>query len=181
MNNANPMPNLAMVPGPPGPNPMMNNCAVPQPAGQRPQQNNHEHKQRLLNTYIYEYFMRNEMFDCARTLLSADPGIKVQDGPNTRRDENGNIIANGDSMDVDSKEGIDSKGSEGLPLPQVPNQTMDNPFLFEWFNLFWDMFTAQKHKQGDPRAIAYMGHHQVYIAILLEMCCHVCSNADPIA
>lgn len=167
MNN-NPMPNIAMVPGPPGTNPMMNNGAVAPLAGPRPQQANNEHKHHLLNTYIYEYFMRNEMFDCARTLLNADPGIKVQDGPNTRRDENGHIIANGDNMDVDSKEGIDTKGSEGLPQPLIPNQTMDNPFLFEWFNLFWDMFTAQKGKPANPQVNTYMSHTQVCHSFLMH-------------
>lgn len=164
MNNVNPMVgSIAMVPGPPSVNPMMNNGAAAPPGGPRPQQPNNEHKQHLLNTYIYEYFMRNEMFDCARTLLSADPGIKIQDGPNIRRDENGHIIANGDSMDVDSKDGIDSKGGEGLPQPMIPNQTMDNPFLYEWFNLFWDMFTAQKGKAANPQVSSYMNHTQVFL------------------
>lgn len=164
MNNVNPMPNIAMVPGPPvGPAmPMMNNGAVAPPPGPRPQQPS-ENNKHLLNTYIYEYFLRNDMFDCARALLNADPGMKIQDGPNTRRDADGNIIANGDSMDVDNKDGIDSKGAEGLPQPSIPNPSMDNPFLYEWFCLFWDMFNAQKGKSGNPQVSSYMSHTQVCI------------------
>lgn len=166
MNNVN-MANMPMVPGPPvGPAmPMMANGGVAPAAGPRPQQINEAHKH-LLNTYIYEYFLRNEMFDCARALLSSDPQIKVQDPPNARRDENGNVIGNGvgESMDVDSKDNIDTKGSEGLPQPSIPNPSMDNPFLYEWFCLFWDMFNAQKGKSGNVQVNSYMNHTQVRVA-----------------
>lgn len=169
MNNVNMAGNMPMVPGPPvGPAmPMMANGGVAPPAGPRPQQINEANKH-LLNTYIYEYFLRNDMVDCARALLSSDPQIKVQDGPNVRRDENGNLIGNsvGDSMDVDSKDGIDTKGAEGLPLPSIPNPSLDNPFLYEWFCLFWDMFNAQKGKSGNVQVNAYMNHTQVRAIVL---------------
>lgn len=140
----------------------MNNGVVAPPVGPRPQQSTHEPNKRLLDTYIYEYFLRNEMYECARALLNSSPQIKVQDGPNARRDENGNLISNGgDNMDVDSKEGIDTKGPEGLPQPSIPNPSMDQPFLYEWFCLFWDMFNAQKGKSGNVQANSYMNHTQV--------------------
>lgn len=159
------MANIPMVPGPAvgPPMAMMNNGgAVAPPAVPRPQQQPiNEGNKHLLNTYIYEYFLRNEMYDCARALLASDPQIKVQDGPNTRRDENGNIVANGESMDVDSKDGIDSKGSaEGLPQPSIPNPSMDNPFLYEWFCLFWDMFNAQKGKSANNQVQQYINFNQ---------------------
>lgn len=165
MNNVG-MANMPMVPGPPGGGPgampMMNNGAVPPPAGPRPQQPINEANKHLLNTYIYEYFLRNEMFECARVLLHSDNQIKTQDGPGGRRDENGNIIANGaDNMDVDNKDNIDTKGPEGLPQPSIPNPSMDNPFLYEWFCLFWDMFNAQKGKSGNVQVNSYMNHTQV--------------------
>lgn len=142
--------------------PMMNNGAVPPPAIPRPQQQiDNKH---LLNTYIYEYFLRNEMYDCARAILNSDPQIKVQDGPNTRRDENGNLLGNGvgdGSMDVDSKDGIDTKRPEDLPQPSIPNPSMDNPFLYEWFCLFWDMFNAQKGRSSNGQVNSYMNHTQV--------------------
>lgn len=162
MNNVG-MANMPMVPGPPvGPAmAMMGNGAVAPPVGPRPQQPINEGNKHLLNTYIYEYFLRNEMFDCARALLNSDPQIKVQDGPNTRRDENGNIIANGaDNMDVDNKDSIDTKPAD-LPQPSIPNPSMDNPFLYEWFCLFWDMFNAQKGKSGNGQVNSYMNHTQV--------------------
>lgn len=167
------MANIPMVPGPAvgPPMPMMNNGgAVAPPAASRPQQQPiNEGNKHLLNTYIYEYFLRNEMYDCARALLASDPQIKVQDGPNTRRDENGNIVANGETMDVDSKDGIDSKGPEGLPQPSIPNPSMDNPFLYEWFCLFWDMFNAQKGKSANNQVQQYINFNQV------------CSRCPPLA
>lgn len=161
MANMNPM-----AGGPVGPAiPMMNNGVVAPPVGPRPQQQINENNKHLLNTYIYEYLLRNDMFECARALLSADPQIKVQDGPNVRRDENGNIVSNGvgESMDVDNKDGIDTKGPDGLPQPSIPNPSIDNPFLYEWFCLFWDMFNAQKGKSGNGQVNSYINHTQVCV------------------
>ncbi|KAJ1299719.1 hypothetical protein OPQ81_005045 [Rhizoctonia solani] len=157
------MANMPMVPGAPvgAAMPMMANGGVAPPAGLRPQQPSEANKN-LLNTYIYEYFLRNDMFECARALLRSDPQIKVQDGPNARRDENGNLVVSGagDSMDVDNKDSIDSKGPEGLPQPSIPNPSLDNPFLYEWFCLFWDMFNAQKGKSANVQVNSYMNHTQ---------------------
>lgn len=165
MNNVN-MANMnPMAGGPVGPAmPMMNNGPVAPPGGPRPQLPISENNKHLLNTYIYEYFLRNEMFECARALLHADSQIKVQDGPNVRRDENGNIISNGigEAMDIDNKDGIDSKGPDGLPQPSIPNPSIDNPFLYEWFCLFWDMFNAQKGKSANGQVNSYMNHSQVW-------------------
>lgn len=171
------MANMPMGGGPVGPAmPMMNNGAVAGPSAPRPQQQQqqqqqaqqqqqqHETNRHLLNTYIYEYFLRNEMYDCARTLLGADPQIKTQDGPNSRRDENGNLLGNGDSMDVDSKDGVDAKRPDDLPQPSIANLSVDQPFLFEWFCLFWDMFNAQKGKSGNGQVNSYMNHTQVCVA-----------------
>lgn len=170
----------AMAGGPVGPAiPMMNNGAVPPPAVPRPQQQiDNKH---LLNTYIYEYFLRNEMYDCARAILNSDPQIKLQDGPNTRRDENGNLLGNGvgdGGMDVDSKDGIDAKRPEDLPQPSIANPSMDNPFLYEWFCLFWDMFNAQKGRSSNGQVNSYMNHTQVCAYLTLAPALHTLTNAS---
>ncbi|KAI3541190.1 SOM1 protein [Colletotrichum paranaense] len=169
--NANVNPNLAnmnvMGGGPVGaPVPMMNNGAVaPQVAGGPRQMTMPTESQRtLLNTYIYEYFLRHQMFDCARSLLNGDHQVNVmKDGANRRRDENGNLIGNGlgdDPMDTDSKDDIDAKLPDDLPAPKLPMPASESSFLYEWFCLFWDIFHAQRTKGGNGPVNQYVSHTQ---------------------
>lgn len=154
--------------------PMMNNGAVAPQGGAPRQQIQHTDNRTLLNTYIYEYFLQYQMYDCARAILNTDTQVKVQkDGPNARRDENGNLLGNGvgdDSMDVDSKEDIDSKRPEDLPAPNVPTPLSDSCFLYEWFSLFWDIFNSQKKGNGQVNQVSqvaqYVNHTQVCLCSL---------------
>jgi hypothetical protein len=123
------MANMNPMGGPVGgaPMPMMNNGAVnPQQAAAAAaaaSRQANDNQRSILNTYIYEYFIRMGMYQCARSLLESDQQVNVlKDGANRRRDENGNLI-NGvgdDSMDTDSKDDIDSKLPEDLPPPKLP-------------------------------------------------------------
>lgn len=149
------------------PMPMMNNGAVnPQvqaaAAAARQQQMN-DSQRGVLNTYIYEYFLRYEMFDCARSLINSNQPVNVlKEGANRRRDENGNII-NGvgdDPMDTDSKDDLDSKLPEDLPPPKLPMPASDTSFLYEWFCLFWDIYNAQRVKGGNGTINQYVAHTQ---------------------
>ncbi|KAI1170977.1 hypothetical protein F4777DRAFT_84213 [Nemania sp. FL0916] len=127
-----------------GPMSMMGNNTLAPGQVQRPPENNRAN----LNTYIYDYFLREGMFDCARALLNSEQALNVHKSP--RRDENGNAIGNGlgdDPMDTDSKDDLDSKRPSDLPAPNVPNAS-DSCFLYEWFCLFWDMLSAQRNKGG---------------------------------
>jgi hypothetical protein len=170
--------NMAMG-GPVGgaPMPMMNNgAAPPQPIPRQMQAN--EGNRAILNTYIYEYFLRHNMHDCARSLLQASDGqIKIQkDSAGGRRDENGNLIGNGldDSMDTDSKDDLDGKRPDDLPAPDLPSSPLpDSCFLLEWFSLFWDMYHAQKGggKAGpQPQVTQYVNHTQVGLSRLQPAC-----------
>ncbi|CAG7556312.1 unnamed protein product [Fusarium equiseti] len=152
------------------PMPMMNNGAVnPQQAAaaaaaaaSRQHQAN-DNQRSILNTYIYEYFIRMGMYQCARSLLESDQQVNVlKDGANRRRDENGNVI-NGvgdDPMDTDSKDDIDSKLPEDLPPPKLPMPASDTSFLYEWFSLFWDIYYAQRAKSGNNTINQYVQHTQ---------------------
>lgn len=162
MNNVN-MANMNMG-GPVGggPMPMMNNGALAAQHAQRQDGNNRTN----LNTYIYEYLVREGMYDCARALLQADPTINItpKDSPDRRRDGGGNVLGNGvdDPMDSDSKDDIDSKRPGDLPPPNVPSIGSDSCFLYEWFCLFWDMLMAQRNKPGiSPKVSQYVNHTQV--------------------
>ena len=162
--NAAPNVNMGNMGGPVGatPMPMMNNVQAPQQQG-GPRQHApiNENTRTLLNTYIYEYFIRFGMNDCARTLLQGDHQVHVvRDGANRRRDENGNIIGNGaggDAMDTDNKDDMDGKLPEDLPAPKLPKTAENTSFLHEWFCLFWDMYSAQR-KPGNTPAHQYVNH-----------------------
>ncbi|KAF3939882.1 hypothetical protein ABW19_dt0209071 [Dactylella cylindrospora] len=171
MNNLNQMTNLAVggvqVPG--GmpnmaqqvPNPNMSNGSVASKGIER----------NLLNTYIYDYFIRHNMFESARAILeeaevSTEPGSSAKRGSPSRRaqkhDPDGNLI-NGidDSMDTDRKE--DGEGSErgaDLPLPKVPQDSSGGSFLYDWWSLFWDIFGARTGKSVSGPAMTYVSQVQ---------------------
>lgn len=149
----------------------MNNANGPMAAAQQAAQriDNTGNNRVMLNTYIYDYFLREGLYDCARALLTSDQPPTVNKGsPNSRRDENGNVLGNGvgdDAMDTDSKDDVDSKRPSDLPLPILSGQS-ETCFLYEWFCLFWDMLISQR-KMGsgnnppNPQVGQYIQHAQV--------------------
>ncbi|KAK6522525.1 hypothetical protein TWF281_001968 [Arthrobotrys megalospora] len=125
----------------------------------------------LLNTYIYDYFIRHDMFDSARAILqeaevSTEPGTSVRRGSPSRRsqkhDPDGNLI-NGidDSMDSDRKDDEGSERGADLPLPKVPQDSSGGSFLYDWWSLFWDIFGARTGKAVSGPAMTYVGQVQV--------------------
>ncbi|KAL7920784.1 hypothetical protein ACQKWADRAFT_150097 [Trichoderma austrokoningii] len=161
--NAQPgMANVTPMGGPVGaPMPMMNNNNAMNPqmaaagAGRQVQD-----QRSTLNTYIYEYFLRHEMYECARSLLASDQQVNVNKEAGGRR-ENGNAM-NGvdDPMDTDSKDDNDSKLPNDLPPPKLPMPASDTSFLYEWFCVFWDIYTAPRSKNGNPVVNQYVQHTQ---------------------
>jgi hypothetical protein len=131
-----------------------------------PMQPNDNQQRSQLNTYIYEYFLRNGMYDCARSLLKSEQPIKViNEIPGSRRrDENGNG-AGDEGADGDSKDDLDSKRPDDLPAPDVPRECPESCFLYEWWCLFWDMFNAQRGKDNGKDngriVMQYSNHTQV--------------------
>ena len=138
---------------------MNNNGAIPQhQGGSRLSRASPNHSSRMqLNTYVYEYFLRFEMYDCARALLAAAPDIATKKEENGQ-DENGNRLGD-DPMDTDAKE-FDLKRPDDLPAPLTPAAAPNQSFLFEWFCLFWDLFTHKEHKVS-PQIQQYLAHTQV--------------------
>ncbi|KAK6951222.1 hypothetical protein Daesc_007753 [Daldinia eschscholtzii] len=154
------MANIPMAGPVGGPSPMMANTLAAQQQQVQSQGNNRT----VLNTYIYDYFLREGMYDCARQMLKSEQTLNViKESPGRRRDENGNVLGNGvgeDPMDTDSKDDIDSKRPADLPLPNVP-AAAENSFLYEWFCLFWDMLYAQRNKPSiNPHVSQYVNHTQ---------------------
>jgi hypothetical protein len=173
MNNVN-VANMNAMAGAVGGAPMsmaMNNANGPMAAAQQAAQriDNTGNNRVMLNTYIYDYFLREGLFDCARALLTSDQPPNVNKGsPGSRRDENGNVLGNGvgdDAMDTDSKDDIDSKRPSDLPLPILSAQS-ETCFLYEWFCLFWDMLMSQRkmgsgNNPANAQVSQYIQHAQL--------------------
>ncbi|CZT41636.1 related to Som1 protein [Rhynchosporium secalis] len=154
MNNINMGGMNPMAGGPVGGGmPMMNNGAGARPQPMPPT-NNDQRSQ--LNTYIYEYFLRNGMYDCARSLLNSQQPINVEKHSPGGNRENGT----GDEGDGDSKDDIDSKQPNDLPNPAIPKECPESCFLYEWWCLFWDMFNAQRGKGEARSVLQYVNHTQ---------------------
>jgi hypothetical protein len=133
-----------------------NNPLTAMQQGQRSDNNNRT----VLNTYIYEYFLREGLYPCAREMLRNNLSLNVD--KNGQRDENGNLLGNGvgeDPMDTDSKE-ADMKRGQDLPNPNIPPLGGDSCFLYEWFCLFWDMMSAQRQKQPMHQQVGQYVNHQ---------------------
>ncbi|KAH7169841.1 uncharacterized protein B0J16DRAFT_406929 [Fusarium flagelliforme] len=127
-------------------------------ASRHPQENYNKRAQ--LNTYIYEYFLRNGMFQCAQSILKADSDVNVQrHSPGSARNSKGSRLKKAVCNET-TDTGLDSIHSNLLPAPNVPNLSADSCFLYEWFCLFWAMFNAQKNEDGRIEACQYACHIQ---------------------
>lgn len=123
----------------------------------------------LLNTYIYDYFLKHHMYDCAQAILRegevmtngsrrASPSRRSQ-----KLDADGNIMTNG--MD-DAMENVDGSGprktedgedaKQEFPLPNVQG-CPQGCFLLDWWVLFWDIFGIRTNqKPGTLQATQYL-------------------------
>lgn len=151
--------------------PMMNNGI---PGGSRANSQEDQSKT-ILNTYIYDYFLKNELYDCARALVQSEH-VSLSLGatkasPRLRRDADGNPLNNGvdeNSMETEIKEEADSKRPDDLPMPKIPTDLPQNSLLQDWWCLFWDVWAAQrkKNKPGDSgAAVQYLQYTQVHFLL----------------
>ena len=143
------------MPGMPG-MPLMNNGmngATPRPGSE---QDDSDYEARL-NAYIYDYFLRNENWDCARSLINS--GVQMQPPLSRDGDVNG---TDDNAMQTDSKEDMDSKRPDDLPPSKIQSDGQGASFLLEWFALFWDVYFAQRNKpKASHQATQYVQHSQV--------------------
>ncbi|KIW15487.1 hypothetical protein PV08_05533 [Exophiala spinifera] len=156
----------AVAGGPVGGGMMMNNGS---PAMQVNTSPSPDQVKAQLNTYIYEYFLKLGLYDHARRLVSEDkfeirtkPAVKQS--PGRRKDAEVNGV-DSDAMDTDVKDDI----PDDLPRPMhAAENTPGIGFLFEWFSIFSDLFTAHQRSskmQGGQganmgAAAQYLMQHQ---------------------
>lgn len=136
--------------GPVNGTPIMANMSMPVPPPQRPVMDPREQ----LNTYIYDYFLRNNHNRLARAMVECDMKMSTSPPQKPSPSSKPNGI---DAMDDDS--------SSGLPLPLLPkNQMADNSFLLDWWVQFWDIYQATKDRSGTPsKGAQYITHTRVSI------------------
>ncbi|KAG9188011.1 hypothetical protein G6011_01934 [Alternaria panax] len=98
-----------------------------------------------LNTYIYDYFLRNRHHALARAMLDCD--LKLSTEKSSPNKSNG-------ARDIDMP--------DDMPLPALPSgQVADNSFLLDWWVQFWDIFAAARGPNGGPKnAVQYLGHNR---------------------
>jgi len=127
----------------------------------------------MLNTYIYDYFCKNDMFECANALLkTSDAEVQVdrnfRPSPSRRpqKHENDGNVMNGideEAMDNDGQrqdDGDDAKNIKDLPPAKVPS-TSPGPFLLEWWCCFMDIYWARAKGNASVAANAYVNQTQV--------------------
>lgn len=136
--------------GPVNGTPVMANMNIP--GQQQQQQQGQMDPREQLNTYIYDYFLRNNHNRLARAMVECDMKMSTQPAQKTSPGNKPNGI---DSMDDDS--------INGLPNPLLPkNQMADNSFLLDWWVQFWDIYQATKVRSGQPsKGAQYIQHTRV--------------------
>lgn len=123
--------------------------------GRMPDDHEDTNYEAKLNAYIYGYFCVKGKWDLARLLK--DSGLEFE--PPLQTDN-----ANGanESMQTDSKDGLDVKRPDDLPEVQNLDDRQGGSFLSSWFALFWDIFAAQrKSNRASANANQYVTQTQV--------------------
>jgi hypothetical protein len=129
--------------GPVDGTPMMGNMPHPKRINTDPREQ--------LNTYIYDYFLRNNHYQAARSMLESN--LKMLTGPPQK------LSPKNRPNGIDSME----EPPEDLPAPQLPqNQMADNSFLLDWWVQFWDIYQATKTRGNSPsKGSQYIAHTRV--------------------
>jgi hypothetical protein len=135
----------------------------------------------MLNTYIYDYFCKNNMFECALALLKS-PDAEVQiDGnfrpspsrrPQKHESDGGMNGIDDESMDGSDgqRQGDDSddiKNIKDLPPAKVPT-AISGSFLLEWWCCFMDIYWARAKGNASVAANAYVSQTQVCAPTAIE-------------
>lgn len=113
----------------------------------------------LLNTYIYDYFLKNEQYELAKMVLSQK--LEVLTESDSKSSPKNRVNGVDDSMDTDNKDDVHKRPSD-LPRPKIGPDTSDNSFLLDWWCQFWDIFFAQRSRGGPKtQAQQYLLHSRV--------------------
>jgi hypothetical protein len=108
-----------------------------------------------LNTYIYDYLLRNDHYNAARAMIES--GLKMSTGPAQRYSPRNK--PNGADM-------TEPEPPCEMPAPQLPqNQMAENSFLLDWWVQFWDIYQATKNRGNGPsKGQQYITHTRVRLS-----------------
>ncbi|KAF2273395.1 uncharacterized protein EI97DRAFT_444924 [Westerdykella ornata] len=103
-----------------------------------------------LNTYIYDYHLRNGHIQAAKAMLDNNLQMNLQTKP---KQSPGSRNVNGvDSMEPDE--------AADLPRPVLPTgQCVDNSFLMDWWCQFWDIFSARRPSMSANQKAGQYNQH----------------------
>lgn len=114
----------------------------------RVQQNGALNARDQLNTYIYDYFLRNKHFRLARMMIECD--LKMSLTPPQKSSPSGRNTNGVDPME---------ESKEDLPSPKIPqNHSADNSFLLDWWLQFWDIWGAARGHNPKNVPMQYIQH-----------------------
>jgi hypothetical protein len=98
-----------------------------------------------LNTYIYDYFLRNQHYDIARAMVQS-PSMEIltqtKQSPNQRQNQPNGI----DDMDTDRPK----------DLPEPGLQNTEGPFLQDWWFQFWDIYNSRRNNPSKQATMGYL-------------------------
>lgn len=148
MNNMNANPG-----GPVDGTPMMSQRQHP-----TPKQDATNDPRNQLNTYIYDYFLRNGFSKAAKSMIECEITLNLQGGKSSPGSRN-----------VNGVNAVDGESRGDLPEPNLPQvQAVDNSFLMDWWCQFWDVFSASRHKSGSTKGVQYA--HQARVRHAVDVC-----------
>lgn len=97
-----------------------------------------------LNTYIYDYFLRNQHYDIARAMhQSSNMELLTQkQSPGQRQNQTNGV----DDMDTDRPK----------DLPEPVMNSDGGPFLQDWWFQFWDIYNSRRNAGSKPSTLGYL-------------------------
>lgn len=127
----------------------------------RAQQNVGMNARDQLNTYIYDYFLRNNHVRLARTMIECE--MKINLNPPPKSSPSGRNANGVDAMDTESK--------DDLPSPKIPQGfCAENSFLLDWWVQFWDIWSAARNhpnSMNKTMPMQYIQHARVSHTVAL--------------
>ena len=107
-----------------------------------------------LNTAIYDYLLRNQLYDIAKS-FQAEMAIETKDDMKQSPNQRNGLQLNGveDGLDDKWDEAI-LKRPDGLPLPNMGNS--EGPFLQDWWCQFWEIFSGHHGRSKNNTTMNYL-------------------------
>lgn len=134
--------------------------------------------QRLLNTYIYDYLVKQS---CSATALAFKkevdiPTISEEEARKRRAsDDNpeGSLEKNLDASSQQKEAASRLNGTDDVDIASNSDTSSKNApadvpidleggFLVEWWTVFWDMFAARQGRPSSSNAASFIAHSQVF-------------------